>query len=73
MGHKPWDLPWRRAERRRGKREWRDGVADETASDTISIDDLVALRRKLTDLERQPHTHVKHPEGDRCLDCGAEC
>jgi len=23
MGHKPWDLPWRRAERRRGKREWR--------------------------------------------------
>lgn len=24
MGHKPWDMPWRRAERRRGKRAWKN-------------------------------------------------
>lgn len=22
MGHKPWDMPWRRAERRRAKQQW---------------------------------------------------
>lgn len=29
MGHKPWDLPWRRAERRRGKQRWQ-AEADES-------------------------------------------
>jgi predicted RNase H-like HicB family nuclease len=29
MGHKPWDMPWRRAERRRAKQHWLSEAADE--------------------------------------------
>lgn len=29
MGHKPWDLPWRRAERRRAKQAWKDDTGRE--------------------------------------------
>lgn len=28
MGHKPWDMPWRRAEKRRGKQAWKREVSD---------------------------------------------
>lgn len=38
VGHKPWDMPWRRAERRRGKRRWRAEVADEVRLTPCDLD-----------------------------------
>lgn len=29
MGHKPWDLPWKRVEKAKAKRAWRDEAGDE--------------------------------------------
>lgn len=48
-------------------------VDGQPATQTLSFDlsDIIAAERKLK--QWQPHIHVKHPEGNRCFDCGAEC
>ena len=30
MGHKPWDLPWRRQEKRRGNQAWKGDSVERT-------------------------------------------
>lgn len=56
MGHKPWDMPWRRAERRRGKQQWRSEIL-------LTEDDLdggwVAQRLDLPGCVSQGDTRVE--------------
>lgn len=40
MGHKPWDRPWKRAEKAKAKREWRDDIIPE--DEWVDVTDRVA-------------------------------
>ena len=35
MGHKPWDRPWKRVAKAKGRRAWKGEVTRDTADDAI--------------------------------------
>lgn len=39
-------------------------------TESITVEKLLRVHREVE--QHEPHVHVVHPDGDRCLDCGEE-